>query len=162
MKKLGDSFELSAIREIAGYGRHDRLHEQSFFELAGDQPVEVVFAMTEAKAQRFLDLIANETLSLFYIRSRASLVTQVTKSCRFRLQERQLPGALAFLRKRSGAERQSRSCLADAVTRCRYLFPLQGAETQQDKPRSAHPPSAGSGDGPSSAEARVTNVEETL
>jgi PII-like signaling protein len=59
----------AAFREIAGYGRHDRLHEQSFFELAGDQPVEVVFAMTEAKAQRFLDFIANETLSLFYIRS---------------------------------------------------------------------------------------------
>jgi PII-like signaling protein len=59
----------AAFREIAGYGRHDRLHEQSFFELAGDQPVEVVFATTEAEAQRFLDFLAHEALSLFYIRS---------------------------------------------------------------------------------------------
>jgi uncharacterized protein len=59
----------AAFREIAGYGRHERLHEQSFFELAGDLPVEVLFAMTEVDAERFLDLLARETPSLFCIKS---------------------------------------------------------------------------------------------
>jgi uncharacterized protein len=59
----------AAFREIAGYGRHDRLHEQSFFELAGDLPVEVAFAMTESDSQRFLDLLAREMPSLFYIKN---------------------------------------------------------------------------------------------
>jgi uncharacterized protein len=59
----------AAYREIAGYGRHDRLHEQSFFELAGTLPVEVAFAMTESDAQEFLNLLAREAPSLFYIKS---------------------------------------------------------------------------------------------
>jgi PII-like signaling protein len=59
----------AAFREIAGYGRHDRLHQQSFFELAGDLPVEVAFAMTQSDGQKFLDLLTCETLPLFYIRS---------------------------------------------------------------------------------------------
>jgi PII-like signaling protein len=59
----------AAFREIAGYGRHDRLHEQCFFELAGDLPVEVAFAMTESDSQEFLDLLVHEMLSLFYIKS---------------------------------------------------------------------------------------------
>ena len=59
----------AAFREIAGYGRHERLHEQFFFELAGDLPVEVVFAMTQSDSQKFLDLLAREKSSLFYISS---------------------------------------------------------------------------------------------
>ena len=37
----------SAFRAIAGFGRHGRLHEEHFFELAGDLSVEVGFALTE-------------------------------------------------------------------------------------------------------------------
>ena len=59
----------AAFREIAGYGRHERLHEQSFFELAGDLLVEVTFAMSEQEAERFLALLATEAPSLFYIKS---------------------------------------------------------------------------------------------
>jgi uncharacterized protein len=59
----------AAFREIAGYGRHNRLHEQSFFELAGDLPVEVAFAMTESDSQRFMDFLAHERLSLFCIKT---------------------------------------------------------------------------------------------
>jgi uncharacterized protein len=59
----------AAFREIAGYGRHERLHERSFFELAGDLPVEVVFAMTDADAEKFQDLVAREMPSLFCIKS---------------------------------------------------------------------------------------------
>ena len=45
------------------------MHEQSFFELAGTLPVEVAFAMTESDAEKFLDLLAREAPSLFYIKS---------------------------------------------------------------------------------------------
>lgn len=58
----------SAFRAIAGYGRHGRLHEDHFFELAGDLPVEVGFALTEAEGERLLAHLANEPLKLFYIK----------------------------------------------------------------------------------------------
>lgn len=58
----------SAFRAIAGYGRHGRLHEAHFFELAGDLPVEVGFALAEADAERLLAHLGGEKLELFYIR----------------------------------------------------------------------------------------------
>jgi uncharacterized protein len=58
----------SAFRAIAGYGRHGRLHEEHFFELAGDLSVEVGFALTEQEAESFLAHLAGEKLKLFYIK----------------------------------------------------------------------------------------------
>lgn len=58
----------SAFRAIAGYGRHGRLHEEHFFELAGDLPVEVGFALGDDEAQRLLAHLAGEQLSLFYLK----------------------------------------------------------------------------------------------
>ncbi len=58
----------SAFRAIAGFGRHGRLHEAHFFELAGDLPVEVGFALTEADAGQLLAHLAGEKLPLFYIK----------------------------------------------------------------------------------------------
>ena len=58
----------SAFRAIAGYGRHGRLHEEHFLELAGDVSVEVGFALTEQEAQTFLEHLAGEKLELFYIK----------------------------------------------------------------------------------------------
>lgn len=58
----------SAFRAIAGYGRHGRLHEAHFFELAGELPVEVGFALTEREAQSLLARLATEQLELFYIK----------------------------------------------------------------------------------------------
>ena len=58
----------SAFRAIAGFGRHGHLHEEHFFELAGDVPVQVGFAVKEADAERLLDCLANEGLNLFYLR----------------------------------------------------------------------------------------------
>jgi PII-like signaling protein len=58
----------SAFRAIAGYGRHGKLHEEHFFELAGDVSVEVGFALTDEEGQRLLDHLANEKLKLFYIK----------------------------------------------------------------------------------------------
>lgn len=59
----------TAFRAIAGYGRHGQLHEDHFFELAGDLPVEVGFALTEEDAQRLLDHLSHEKLPLFYIKA---------------------------------------------------------------------------------------------
>lgn len=58
----------SAFRAIAGFGRHGRMHEQHFFELAGDLSVEVGFALTEEEAQNFLVHLAGEKLKLFYVK----------------------------------------------------------------------------------------------
>jgi PII-like signaling protein len=58
----------SAFRAIAGYGRHGRLHEEHFFELAGDLSVEVGFVLSEQEAQAFLAHLAGEKLKLFYIK----------------------------------------------------------------------------------------------
>lgn len=56
----------SAFRAIAGYGRHGVLHEQHFFELAGDLTIKVEFIVTEEEAERLLDLIKREKLHIFY------------------------------------------------------------------------------------------------
>jgi len=61
----------SAFKAIAGFGRHGVLHEDHFFELAGDLPVEVVFMVSDEEAERFLELIRNAGLTLFYIRMAA-------------------------------------------------------------------------------------------
>ena len=58
----------SAFRAIAGFGRHGKLHEEHFFELAGDVSVEVGFALTEEEAQKLLDFLAGEKLRMFYFK----------------------------------------------------------------------------------------------
>lgn len=57
----------SAFRAIAGYGRHGRMHEEHFFELADELPVAVEFATGAAEAQKLLDLLAAEQVSVFYL-----------------------------------------------------------------------------------------------
>ncbi|HEX6795594.1 MAG TPA: DUF190 domain-containing protein [Casimicrobiaceae bacterium] len=59
----------SAFRAIAGFGRHGILHEEHFFELAGDLTVEIDFALTDEDADRFLDFISAERVSVFYVRA---------------------------------------------------------------------------------------------
>jgi PII-like signaling protein len=56
----------SAFRAMAGFGRHGRLHEQRFFELAGEVPVLVEFIASEAEADALLELLRSEGLDLFY------------------------------------------------------------------------------------------------
>ncbi|MDA8095888.1 MAG: DUF190 domain-containing protein [Betaproteobacteria bacterium] len=58
----------SAFQAIAGFGRHGVLHEQHFVELAGDVPVEIGFAVTDEEADRLLQLIRDEHVSVFYVR----------------------------------------------------------------------------------------------
>ena len=56
----------SAFRAVAGYGRHGILHEQHFFELAGDLTVMVEFLLSDDEAQSLLDLIEREKVRVFY------------------------------------------------------------------------------------------------
>ncbi|WHZ11341.1 MAG: hypothetical protein OJF60_001780 [Burkholderiaceae bacterium] len=71
-KKLGIKGG-SAFRAIASFGHHGRLHEQRFFELAGDVYVEVGFALKEEDAERLLAELAAEQIKLFYIKLPATL-----------------------------------------------------------------------------------------
>lgn len=58
----------SAFRAIAGFGHHGILHEEHFFELAGDMTVEIDFAVSDDDANRLLDFLRTERVSLFYVR----------------------------------------------------------------------------------------------
>jgi PII-like signaling protein len=59
----------SAFRAIAGFGRHGVLHEEHFFELAGDLTVEVELAVTDDEAERMMTRIRDEGISVFYVRT---------------------------------------------------------------------------------------------
>lgn len=59
----------SAFKAMAGFGRHGRMHEQHFFELAGDVPVLVEFILAEDQADVFLQLLSAEEVHLFYART---------------------------------------------------------------------------------------------
>ncbi len=58
----------SAFRAIAGYGRHGRIHEEHFFELAGDLPVEVGFVVDAQEIEALVTLIEREGLRIFYVK----------------------------------------------------------------------------------------------
>jgi uncharacterized protein len=61
----------SAFRAIAGFGRHGILHEDHFFELAGNLTVEVVFMISDEEAAQFLKVIEQEKVRVFYVRTSA-------------------------------------------------------------------------------------------
>ena len=61
----------SVFKAIASFGRHGVLHEDHFFELAGDLPVEVAFFVSDDEAEQLMALIRAEKLSLFYVRTLA-------------------------------------------------------------------------------------------
>jgi PII-like signaling protein len=56
----------SAFRAIAGFGRHGVLHEQHFFELAGDLTVKVEFLLSEEQAEMLLGVLRHEQLHVVY------------------------------------------------------------------------------------------------
>lgn len=65
----------SAFRAIAGYGRHGVLHEQHFYELAGDLTVEVEFMISEDEARKLLDLVRAEKIHIFYAKTASEFGT---------------------------------------------------------------------------------------
>ena len=58
----------SAFRAIAGFGRHGRVHEESFIELAGELPVQVEFVADAELADKLLEILRTHKLNLLYVR----------------------------------------------------------------------------------------------
>ncbi|OGT04672.1 MAG: hypothetical protein A3F73_11205 [Gallionellales bacterium RIFCSPLOWO2_12_FULL_59_22] len=58
----------SAFRAIAGFGRHGRLHEEAFFELAGELAVKVEFILDDKLAEQLLQRVRAQNLNIFYAR----------------------------------------------------------------------------------------------
>ncbi len=58
----------SAFRAVGGFGRRHMLHENRFFELAGNEVVEVEFIVDEAEEKRLLEIVRAEKLRVFYAR----------------------------------------------------------------------------------------------
>ena len=61
----------TATRAIAGFGRHGHLHEQHFFELAGELPIILDFFGSEEKVNGLLAILKDENDSLVYIKFNA-------------------------------------------------------------------------------------------
>lgn len=56
----------SAFRAMAGFGRHHKLHESTFFELAGTLTVEVEFIVSDEEAKQLLALVQKAGVRVFY------------------------------------------------------------------------------------------------
>ena len=56
----------SVFKAIAGYGRHGVLHEQHFFELAGEMTVLVEFIVDADEAAQLLDIVHEDGAPLFW------------------------------------------------------------------------------------------------
>lgn len=62
----------SALRAVAGFGRHGR-HDAGFFELAGELPMVVEFFVDAALADQVLKVIADAGLALVYAKLPAEI-----------------------------------------------------------------------------------------
>lgn len=58
----------SVFRAIAGFGRHGRLREETFFELAGELAVKVEFIVDDNHAEQMLQRVQVQNLNIFHVR----------------------------------------------------------------------------------------------
>jgi PII-like signaling protein len=58
----------SVFRAVAGYGRHGQLREETFFELAGELPVQIEFVLDARRADQLLGAVTAEGLNLPFVR----------------------------------------------------------------------------------------------
>lgn len=58
----------TVFRGMAGFGRHGRIHEDHFFELAGELPLQIESWLTAEQADKFLQLLSQHQLNLPYFR----------------------------------------------------------------------------------------------
>ena|SRR3989338_2670867 len=58
----------SAFRAVAGFGRHGKMHEETFFELAGELAVKVEFILDDAFADKLMEKVRSKNLNVFYVR----------------------------------------------------------------------------------------------
>lgn len=57
----------SAYRAIAGYGRHGKMYEEHFFELASNVPLQVTLISEKEKIHQFIEKLKLENIHLFYV-----------------------------------------------------------------------------------------------
>lgn len=58
----------SVFRSIAGYGRHGQHHDETFFELAGELPIQVEFVLDAHLADEYISMLQPHHLNLLYVR----------------------------------------------------------------------------------------------
>lgn len=58
----------SAFRAVAGFGRHGKLHEETFFELAGELAMKVEFILDDALAEELLGKMRAQNMKVFYVK----------------------------------------------------------------------------------------------
>ncbi|HVE48218.1 MAG TPA: DUF190 domain-containing protein [Casimicrobiaceae bacterium] len=58
----------SVFRAIAGYGRHGVLHEEHFYELAGDLALQIDFVVNDNEADRLIELLTREGIDVPFVR----------------------------------------------------------------------------------------------
>jgi len=58
----------SVFRAIAGFGRHGRLREETFFELAGELAVKVEFILDDTIADQMMANVHAKSMNIFYVR----------------------------------------------------------------------------------------------
>jgi len=58
----------SAFRAIAGFGRHGKMHEETFFELAGELAVKVEFILDDALAEQMIGIVRAQKMDVFYVK----------------------------------------------------------------------------------------------
>lgn len=58
----------SVFRAVAGFGRHGHLHEETFFELGGELPVQVEFVLGAPQADDLVALLRGERIRLPFVR----------------------------------------------------------------------------------------------
>lgn len=57
----------SVFRAIAGFGRHKVIHEEQFFELGANVPVEIMFVVTQEQKELLHALLQKEKIDIFSI-----------------------------------------------------------------------------------------------
>ncbi|MBN8712764.1 MAG: DUF190 domain-containing protein [Xanthomonadales bacterium] len=65
----------SAFKAMAGYGRHGVMHEQAFFELAGENTVLVEFILDDTGTAAMLQIAENGGAPLFWAKFPAEFGT---------------------------------------------------------------------------------------
>lgn len=65
----------SAFKAMAGYGRHKVMHEQTFFELAGENTVLVEFILDDAETATMLRIVEDDGAPLFWAKFPAEFGT---------------------------------------------------------------------------------------
>ena len=57
----------SVFRSVAGYGRYGQHHDETFFELAGELPIQIEFVLDAMLADKYIAKLQPHHLNLFYV-----------------------------------------------------------------------------------------------